>query len=121
MEPGLSDREVRSRVARVEALLATLEEAEDGPARHAALDAVQGLVELYGEALGRIVAQVREACGPDAVTRLARDELVGHLLLVHDLHPVAMEARVREALERVRPYLQSHGGNVELLAVEAGV
>ena len=121
MGSGLSDREVRSRVARVEALLATLEEADDGPARAAAMDAVQGVVELYGEALARLIAQVSEACGPEAVARLADDELVGHLLLVHDLHPVELNSRVRQALDDVRPYLRSHGGNVELLGIEAGI
>ena len=121
MGSGLSDREVRSRVARVEALLATLEEADDGPARAAAMDAVQGVVDLYGEALARLIAQVSEACGPESVARLADDELVGHLLLVHDLHPVELNSRVRQALDDVRPYLRSHGGNVELLGIEAGI
>ena len=49
------------------------------------------------------------------------DELVAHLLLVHDLHPVDVETRVAQALEEVRPYLGSHGGDVELLGVEDGV
>jgi Fe-S cluster biogenesis protein NfuA/nitrite reductase/ring-hydroxylating ferredoxin subunit len=52
---------------------------------------------------------------------LAADELVAHLLLLHGLHPVPVEQRVRAALEGVRPYLESHGGNVELLGVEEGV
>jgi Fe-S cluster biogenesis protein NfuA/nitrite reductase/ring-hydroxylating ferredoxin subunit len=51
----------------------------------------------------------------------AEDELVSHLLLLHGLHPIDMETRVVKALEEVRPYLQSHGGNVELLGVEGGV
>ena len=51
----------------------------------------------------------------------ASDELVGHLLLLHGLHPVPLAERVTGALEEVRPYLGSHGGDVELLAVEAGV
>ena len=52
---------------------------------------------------------------------LADDELVAHLLLLHGLHPVPLEERVREALDEVRPYLDSHGGDVELLGVEDGV
>ncbi len=51
---------------------------------------------------------------------LGEDELVSHLLLLHGIHPVPIEARVRTALEEVRPYLDSHGGNVELVAVEDG-
>jgi Fe-S cluster biogenesis protein NfuA len=118
---ALSDREVRNRVGRVEAQLAALERIEDERIRATALEAVQGLVDLYGETLGRIIRHVSETCGADAVEALAADELVDHMLLLHDLHPLAVEDRVRQALEEVRPYLRSHGGNVELLSVEAGV
>jgi Fe-S cluster biogenesis protein NfuA len=52
--------------------------------------------------------------------RLADDDLVGHLLILHDLHPRPVEARVAGALEEVRPYLESHGGDVELLGVGDG-
>ena len=43
------------------------------------------------------------------------------LLLLHGLHPLDLEARVRQALEQVRPYLRTHGGDVELLGVDDGV
>jgi Fe-S cluster biogenesis protein NfuA/nitrite reductase/ring-hydroxylating ferredoxin subunit len=46
---------------------------------------------------------------------------VASLLLIHDLYPVSLEERVVEALDTVRPYMESHGGNVELLAIEDGV
>ncbi len=102
---------------RVERLLEAVEALPDAHARETALAAVQAVVELYGAALARIVERV----GPGTARALAGDALVGHLLLVHDLHPLAVEERVREALEGVRPYLDSHGGGVELLAVEDGV
>lgn len=50
-----------------------------------------------------------------------RDEVVSGLLLLHGLHPDGLEDRVAQALEQVRPALQSHGGNVELLDVREGV
>ena len=50
-----------------------------------------------------------------------RHELVSHLLLLHGLHPVPLEQRVHGALDEVRPYLESHGGDVELLGIEDGV
>ena len=43
------------------------------------------------------------------------------LLLIHDLYPVPLEERVAEALDTVRPYMESHGGDVELLGIEDGV
>jgi Fe-S cluster biogenesis protein NfuA/nitrite reductase/ring-hydroxylating ferredoxin subunit len=104
-------------VGRIEELLERLEALPDPAARDVALETVQALLELYGEGLGRIV----EAVGPEQARTLAGDELVEHLLLLHGIHPVGVEARVREALDGVRPYLGSHGGDVELLGVEDGV
>ena len=104
-------------IGRVEGLLGELESLPDARARDTALETVQAVVELYGAGLARIVAEVGEL----QTTLLARDELVAHLLLLHDLHPVGVEERVREALESVRPYLGSHGGDVELLGVAEGV
>jgi Fe-S cluster biogenesis protein NfuA/nitrite reductase/ring-hydroxylating ferredoxin subunit len=43
------------------------------------------------------------------------------LLGMYDLAPVAPEVRVEEALDSVRPYVESHGGKVELLSVDDGV
>jgi Fe-S cluster biogenesis protein NfuA/nitrite reductase/ring-hydroxylating ferredoxin subunit len=106
----MDDRQARECVARIEALL---EEVEGLPA---AVELVQGLLDLYGEGLGRIVAS-----DPTLVARLDGDEVVTHLLLLHGLHPVPLEERVVGALDEVRPYLASHGGGVELLGVEEGV
>jgi Fe-S cluster biogenesis protein NfuA len=104
----MDDAEVRERVARVEELLGAID--GDAPA----VEAVAAVVELYGEALRRIVAR-------GSAEELADDELVSHLLLLHDLHPVDVETRVARALDEVRPYLGSHGGDVELLGVSGGV
>jgi Fe-S cluster biogenesis protein NfuA/nitrite reductase/ring-hydroxylating ferredoxin subunit len=42
---------------------------------------------------------------------------VASLLLVHGLHPHDVERRIEDALDGVRPYLGSHGGDVTLLGV----
>jgi Fe-S cluster biogenesis protein NfuA len=113
----MDDRDARAHVGRVEVLLERLESLPDPVAREAATATVQALLELYGEGLRRIAASV----GEGVALTLARDELVGHLMLLHGLHPVAVEQRVRDALTGVRPYLESHGGDVELLGVAGGV
>lgn len=78
---------------------------------------VREVVDLYGAGLERIMLLVQE--GPDAglAERLATDDLVASLLLVHGLHPHDARRRVSDALDRVRPYLGSHGGDVELIEV----
>jgi Fe-S cluster biogenesis protein NfuA len=101
-------------VERIEALLEEVEALPDAAARETALELVQRLLDLYGEGLGRIVERVD-------VTPLAGDELVSHLLLLHGLHPVPLEERVRAALDDVRPFLGTHGGDVELAGVEDDV
>jgi Fe-S cluster biogenesis protein NfuA/nitrite reductase/ring-hydroxylating ferredoxin subunit len=52
---------------------------------------------------------------------MSKDSLVAGLLMIHDLYPVPIEERVAEALDTVRPYMESHGGNVELLGIEDGI
>jgi Fe-S cluster biogenesis protein NfuA len=117
------DHDAREHVARTEQKLSRLETLPDNAARAHATEALQALVELYGECLDRVMSHAvsASAFGSELLTALLSDELVSHLLLVHDLHPDSVEARVQRALEDVRPYLKSHGGDVELLAVEGTV
>jgi Fe-S cluster biogenesis protein NfuA len=103
--------------ARIEALLGEVETLPEGRAREVALELVQELVELYGDGLAHVVERADERL----VAELVDDELVAHLLLLHGLHPVALEERVRGALDEMRPYLESHGGGVELVGVQDGV
>jgi Fe-S cluster biogenesis protein NfuA len=106
---------------RIEALLEEVEGLPDARARALSLELVEGLLDLYGEGLARVVAHVGERDADGALAEaLAGDELVAHLLLLHGLHPVPLERRVAGALAEVRPYLESHGGDVRLLGIEAG-
>jgi len=115
------DTDARERVGRIEALLDAVDALPDAAARDTATEAVQALVELYGEGLARLVALAAEHDDGRLAAAVAGDELVAHLLLLHGLHPMPLEARVRRALDEVRPYLASHGGDVELLDIEEGV
>ncbi|HEX4189133.1 MAG TPA: NifU family protein [Solirubrobacteraceae bacterium] len=108
-------------VANVEQLLEQLEQLADPAARAKATETVQALLDLYGAGLERIVEEVALRDDGRIARALAEDELVSHLLLLHGLHPEPLEERVRGALEEVRPYLESHGGDVELLGLEGGV
>lgn len=79
---------------------------------------VSEVVELYGAGLDRIMTLVAEAATPEFLDRLAADDLVASLLLVHGLHPHDIHRRISDALDSVRPYLGSHGGDVDLLEVD---
>jgi Fe-S cluster biogenesis protein NfuA/nitrite reductase/ring-hydroxylating ferredoxin subunit len=93
-------------------------------ARERAEELVRLVADLYGAGLERVLEIVHDAGRLDdgVVAALAADDLVASLLLVHGLHPYDVTTRVEQALENVRPYLGSHGGDVELLDVsESGV
>ena len=106
----------------METLLEEIETLPDRNARSKAAEVVGVLLDLYGEGLARMMEVVAEGEERERTfDAFAEDELVSHLLLLHGLHPLDLETRVIMALEEVRPYLQSHGGNVELLGVKEGV
>ncbi|MEV4208395.1 NifU family protein [Nocardia salmonicida] len=86
-------------------------------ARERAEQLVREVADLYGAGLARVL----ELVDGGTRERLVADDLIASLLLVHGLHPHDVHTRVRAALDSVRPYLGSHGGDVELLGVVDGV
>lgn len=93
-------------------------------ARERAEELVRLTADLYGAGLERILDIVYDGggLGDEVLAALADDDLVASLLLVHGLHPYDVTQRVEQALDSVRPYLGSHGGDVELVGVsEEGV
>jgi Fe-S cluster biogenesis protein NfuA/nitrite reductase/ring-hydroxylating ferredoxin subunit len=93
-------------------------------ARERAEELVRLTADLYGAGIERILDIAYDAgqLNDEVLAALAADELVANLLIVHGLHPYGVDLRVEQALESVRPYLGSHGGDVELLEVtDAGV
>jgi Fe-S cluster biogenesis protein NfuA/nitrite reductase/ring-hydroxylating ferredoxin subunit len=109
--------------ARVEELLDGLKSGGFGGAAPAAEELVGLLVGLYGDGLARVMTVLADQGAPGAamIAKLADDPLVESLLLLHDLHPLDVDARIQRALDRVRPYLGSHAGGVEYLGVFDGV
>jgi Fe-S cluster biogenesis protein NfuA len=117
-EPG----KFRLQTERIEKLAAKLEAAGDPEIRAAALDLVQSVVELHGVALQHLIDAIAEAPhGEEALEGALGDDLVASMLLLHGLHPDDIETRVQRGIEKVRPYLKSHGGDVELASVRDGI
>ncbi|MER7972067.1 NifU family protein, partial [Streptomyces sp. NPDC096080] len=88
-------------------------------ARERSEELVRLVTDFYGAGIERLLELVHEhgALNDPVLAALADDDLVASVLLVHGLHPYSVETRVEKALESVRPYLGSHGGDVELVAV----
>ena len=95
--------------------------AAGGPAaRERAEQLVREVTDLYGAGLERMM-RLAVAANPELAQAFADDNLVASLLLVHNLHPHDVTRRVSDALDSVRPYLGSHGGDVHLIEVTDGV
>lgn len=115
--------EAQQLVQRIDELVRKIETMADPEARASSVELLQSLMELHGSCLERMMELTAEAGAPGRalIDGFGRDELVKGLLLLYGLHPVALETRVMQALDKVRPYLSSHGGNVEVIGIEDGV
>ncbi|HEY2043096.1 MAG TPA: NifU family protein [Jatrophihabitans sp.] len=110
---------VRDLPARIEGLLDDLHQSAVPGVGERADDLVRSVVGLYGAGLERIMEILDSH--PDAerlIRALADDDVVGNLLLLHDLHPDSVDSRIVAALDKVRPYLGSHAGGIDYLGVD---
>jgi Fe-S cluster biogenesis protein NfuA/nitrite reductase/ring-hydroxylating ferredoxin subunit len=105
---------------RIQRLLEKIESLPYPAAKELINECMEAVLAFYGAGLQRILQLVSQdgAEGRKVFRDLVHDDVIKGLLLIHDLHPLDLEARLREALDKVRPYLQSHGGNVELISLE---
>lgn len=108
---------------RIQELVEQIDALPNSPARILFQECLESVLAFYGHGLERILQLVANA-GPDGekiFASLIHDPAVRGLLLIHDLHPIDIETRLRDALDKVRPYLKSHGGNVELISLTNNV
>jgi Fe-S cluster biogenesis protein NfuA len=103
--------EAEATARRVDGLLAELRGGPDPRAAAVAEELTRCLVQLYGTGLARIVAGI----GPRLSAEICADPLVESLLLVHDLHPLDTDTRVRQAVARAWP----GPGEVRYLGIDA--
>lgn len=86
---------------------------------------VDWLDVFHREGLGRFVEMVREWRGELFLEQVALDPVVGELLGTYglgvDVDTVTIERTVQTALEEVRPYVNSHGGELEVVGISDGV
>jgi Fe-S cluster biogenesis protein NfuA/nitrite reductase/ring-hydroxylating ferredoxin subunit len=113
------DAQWRSAGDRIQTLL-DASAAGGAAARERAEQLVREVTDLYGAGLERMM-HMAVAANPELAEVFTGDDLVASLLLVHGLHPHSVERRITDALDSVRPYLGSHGGDVHLLEVDSDV
>ncbi|PZP63565.1 MAG: hypothetical protein DI596_02720 [Azospira oryzae] len=102
-------------ITRLEAIIADWDEGQ-----RLTVQALKSAIEdLHKEALKRLIRALKGE--PAALARMREavsDQVVYGVLRFHGLVKEPLETRVQRALDEVRPFLQSHGGDVELVAVK---
>jgi Fe-S cluster biogenesis protein NfuA/nitrite reductase/ring-hydroxylating ferredoxin subunit len=114
------EKDVQEVGDRIERLLEEIRSMVSPPAWQRVEELMRTVVELYGSGLRKIVDVVATPglANEAIIARLLDDKLVESLLVIHGLHPEDFATRVAKALDRVRPYLGSHGGAIELLRAD---
>ena len=93
----------------------------DEPARAAASELRTAVEAFHRPALVRIVRTLRaDPRGKELLFELVDDPNVRAVLGLHGIIRADPGTLARQALDSVRPYLQSHGGDVELVKIEGG-
>lgn len=114
----LPDEQVGETLGRLDELLAQVEQTP-GPAGEIAVEAVSALAHVYGEALARALGIVSDASAIREA--FVRDELLGHLLVLHDLHPDSLTTRVGRVIRALGDQMQNSGADLTLAGIEDGV
>ena len=117
------DRDFQLKVQRIGELVGELEKIGDAENRASAKALVQLLLDLHAAGLERaleIVAKNGDA-GQRVIDDLGRDPLVSSLLVLYGLHPLDLESRVVQAVEKIGPKVRKGEGEIELLSMKSGV
>jgi Fe-S cluster biogenesis protein NfuA len=114
--------EFQQRLQAIESLLGKIERAADPNLRASVQELVQLVMDLHGAGIERILDLLRATgnASDEIVEKLGRDELVASLLVLYGLHPVDLDSRITQALEKARSRVRSHGAEVELLNAQDG-
>lgn len=106
-------------VDRIQHLLGVIESYTDPTIKRAVYDLLDWIDVLHREALERIVAGLKSV---GFYEKALDDPVVAHVLSVYDLLDVVDPAPlVEQALDEVRPYIHSHGGEMKVADIEGGV
>ena len=104
-----------SDIEKLDALVATWDESHQ-----LTVQALKSSIEeLHKEAFTRLIRALKDDPAAGAKLREAlQDKVVFGVLSYHGLLKTPLRTRLEAALNEVRPFLQGHGGDVELIAIK---
>lgn len=105
---------------RIEELTSALYQVAEGGGREAARELLEVVLDLHGLGLARIVAILAAAeNGSELTRRVVADPYACAVMLLHGLHPLGAEERLREAIALMEPQWGERGFMVDLISAGA--
>jgi len=110
-------------ITHLDGWVAAFDEHPDQATREAVYELLQGIDAMHREAFKRLAAFLEDHRAGHLIAEAARaDHLLNSVLNLYDVLPnEAVVSQVEAALARVRPYIESHGGELKVLSAEGGV
>ena len=106
---------------RIEELISALDTHPDQQAAGMARELVATVLDLHGAGLSRLMDVLASTgAGKAIIGQLLEEEHVRALVLLHDLHPEPLEARIADKVERLRPHLGVLGLRPEITEIADG-
>jgi Fe-S cluster biogenesis protein NfuA len=117
------DKEFQLKVQRIGELVGELENISEPEVRVGAKALVQLLLDLHAVGFERVLEVVAKNgdTGQRIIDDLGRDPLVSSLLVLYGIHPLDLDSRIEQAVEKVGPQVRRGGGELELLSNQEGV
>jgi Fe-S cluster biogenesis protein NfuA len=110
----------QQRLKSIERLLGEIDSSADPSLRANVQQLVQLVMDLHGAGIERMLELIRAADGESIVNKLGQDDLAASLLVLYGLHPLGLEERVVQALDKIRLRLKARDGDVEVLGIQDG-
>lgn len=115
----IEEKLVHKQASEIERLIREVEAITEPDLREKIVTLVQSLLGFHAagiERLMQLIAEEREGSGT-LLDKIAGDRLVGSLLLLYGVHPLSLEARVEQAIERLRSSPALNAGAVEVVGI----
>lgn len=121
----METNEVRSQewVDKIEILVRRAQSLSDPEARAVAVDLLEAVLQFHAAGLEQILEIVAQSgdLGAAMIAQMTGSNLIGSMLLLHDLHPDDLETRLDRALGTLQEMFTSLGAKLSLLALEPGI
>jgi len=119
----MNHQEFQLHTRRVDELIGRVSALADSEARTAALELVQAIMDLHGATISRVLELLEDGgdSGRDWLAQLASDPMICGILALYGIHPVPLEERVQQAVQKLVPPLRKSGLSLQVLGITDGI